>query len=367
MEVKVWRYKKEYIQEKEEVHSAIEEVLNSEVLILGENVRKFEDEFASYCRSVYGVGVNSATDAIFFALKALDVKAGDEIITVSNTAVPTVSAIAATGAKPVFVDIEPVSYLIDVGLIEEKITPKTKGLLVVHLFGQCADMNRITELANKYGLFVVEDCAQSHGAEYHGKIAGSMSVISTFSFYPTKILGGYGDGGMAITSDAAHYERMKRLRFYGMQKTYYSVEHGYNSRLDELHAAILRKKLHHINTYIDKRRGIAKRYDEHLKNIPNLTLPIELAGNKHAYYLYVVRHPKRDEIIDKLKENNIFVNISYPWPIHTMSGYKYLGYSEGDLPETEKAAREIFSLPMYPTLELEEQDFVIDVLKRILL
>jgi len=172
---------------------------------------------------------------------------------------------------------------------------------------------------------------------------------------------------MTITSDAALYERMKRLRFYGMEKTYYSVEHGYNSRLDELHAAILRKKLTHINYYIDKRRSIAKRYDDALKNIPHLTLPVELPGNKHAYYLYVVRHPKRDEIIDILKENDIFVNISYPWPIHTMLGYQYLGYVEGDLPETEKAAREIFSLPMYPTLELEEQDFVIDVLKRILL
>jgi aminotransferase EvaB len=367
MQVKVWRYINEYIQEKEEVHAAIDQVLNSEVLILGENVRKFEEEFAAYCQALYGVGVNSATDAIFFALKSLDVKSGDEIITVSNTAVPTVSAIAATGAKPVFVDIDPVSYLINVDLIEEKISPKTKGLVVVHLFGQCADMNRISELAEKYGLFIVEDCAQSHGAEYHGKIAGSMSVISTFSFYPTKILGGYGDGGMMITSDSALYERMKRLRFYGMEKTYYSVEHGYNSRLDELHAAILLRKLSHINEYIDARRSIAKRYDDSLKNISNLTLPIELPGNKHAYYLYVVRHPQRDEIIEKLKANNILVNISYPWPIHTMTGYQYLGYAEGDLPETEKASREIFSLPMYPSLKHEEQSYVIDVLKRILL
>jgi aminotransferase EvaB len=364
MQVKVWGYLKEYIQEKEEVHAAIDQVLNSEVLILGENVRKFEEEFAAYSQSTYGVGVNSATDAIFFALKAMNVEAGDEIITVSNTAVPTVSAIAATGATPVFVDIEPVSYLINPDLIEEKITSRTKGLIVVHLFGQCADMNRITAIAEKHGLFIVEDCAQSHGAEYHGKIAGSMSVISTFSFYPTKILGGYGDGGMMVTSDTDLYERMKRLRFYGMEKTYYSVEHGYNSRLDELHAAILRKKLTHINEYIDARRNIAKRYDETLKDL-SLTLPVELPGNKHAYYLYVVRHTRRDEIMAKLKENNIFVNISYPWPIHTMTGYSYLGYKEGDLPETEKAAKEIFSLPMYPSLSYDEQSYVIDVLSKI--
>lgn len=365
MQVKVWSYLKEYINEKDEVHEAIEQVLNSEVLILGENVKQFENEFSAYCQSKFGIGVNSATDAIFFALKALGVEPEDEIITVSNTAVPTVSAIAAIGAIPKFVDIDPTSYLMKVEQIVDIITPRTKGIVAVHLFGQCVEMDLLTEIATKYNLFIIEDCAQSHGAQYKGRIAGSMSQISTFSFYPTKILGGYGDGGMMVTANEELTNKMKRLRFYGMEKTYYAIEHGYNSRLDELHAAILRKKLLHIDDYIIKRRRIAKRYDEELKNT-SLQLPTELPNNKHAYYIYVVRHPDRTLIMEKLKEKNILLNISYPWPIHTMKGYEYLGYKVGDLPETEKAANEIFSLPMYPTLTFEEQNYVIESIKEIL-
>jgi aminotransferase EvaB len=365
MQVKVWSYLKEYLNEKNEVHEAIEQVLNSEVLILGENVKSFEHEFSEYCESTYGVGVNSATDAIFFALKALGVEQGDEIITVSNTAVPTVSAIVATGAIPRFVDINPKSYLMKVEDVMDNITPKTKGIVAVHLFGQCVDMDLLTEIAENRNLFIIEDCAQSHGAEYKGRKAGSMSNISTFSFYPTKILGGYGDGGMMLTTDEELYNKMKRLRFYGMEKTYYAIEQGYNSRLDELHAAILRKKLLHLDDYIAKRREIALRYDEELKDT-SLQLPVELPNNKHAYYIYVVRHPDRTNIMEKLKEKGILLNISYPWPIHTMSGYEYLDYKVGDLPETELAAKEIFSLPMYPTLTFEEQSYVIEAIKEIL-
>lgn len=365
MQVKVWSYLKEYHNEKDEVHEAIEQVLNSEVLILGENVKEFEKDFSVYCQSKFGIGVNSATDAIFFALKALGVKPGDEIITVSNTAVPTVSAIVATGAIPKFVDIDPNSYLMRVEQVVDIITPKTKGIIAVHLFGQCVEMDLLTEIAKKNNLFIIEDCAQSHGAQYKGRMAGSMSQISTFSFYPTKILGGYGDGGMMVTSDNELANKMKRLRFYGMEKTYYAVEHGYNSRLDELHAAILRKKLLHIDEYINDRRRIAKRYDEELKNT-SLQLPIELPENRHAYYIYVVRHPDRNKIMEKLKEKNILLNISYPWPIHTMTGYESIGYKVGDLPETEMAANEIFSLPMYPSLAFEEQSYVIETIKEIL-
>jgi aminotransferase EvaB len=365
MQVRVWSYLNEYINEKDEVHEAIEQVLNSEVLILGENVKQFENEFSAYCQSKFGIGVNSATDAIFFALKALGVDPGDEIITVSNTAVPTVSAIAAIGAIPKFVDIDPASYLMKVEQIVDIITPKTKGIIAVHLFGQCVEMDLLTEIATKYNLFIIEDCAQSHGAQYKGRIAGSMSQVSTFSFYPTKILGGYGDGGMMVTADNELTNKMKRLRFYGMEKTYYAIEHGYNSRLDELHAAILRKKLLHIDEYINNRRRIAKRYDEELKHT-SLQLPVELPENKHAYYVYVVRHPDRNKIMEKLKEKNILLNISYPWPIHTMTGYEYLGYKVGDLPETEKAAKEIFSLPMYPSLSYDEQSYVINTLHSIL-
>lgn len=225
-------------------------------------------------------------------------------------------------------------------------------------------MDLLCEIASKYGLSIVEDCAQSHGALYNGKMAGSMSDISTFSFYPTKILGGYGDGGMMVTSDPTLDEKMRRLRFYGMEKTYYSIEHGYNSRLDEMHAAILRKKLVHLDEYVDNRRLLAERYNERLANT-SLVLPIELDGRRHAYYIYVVRHPERERVMAELKDRGVFVNISYPWPIHTMTGYEYLGYKEGDLPHTEVAAEQIFSLPMYPSLTFEEQDYVIDQLLEI--
>lgn len=367
MELNVWSYLKEYEAEKEEIHQAIERVLNSGVLILGENVRKFESEFSAYCSVKYGVGVNSATDAIFLGLKALNVGPNDEVITVSNTAVPTVSAIAATGATARFVDIDPETYLMDVSQLEKAITSKTKCIIPVHLFGQCVDMDLLHNIvsAQKNKISVLEDCAQCHGAKYKGRMSGSMSDVSAFSFYPTKILGGYGDGGMVLTNNEDVLSSLKKLRAYGMETTYYSVQEGYNSRLDEIHAAILLSKFKNINQYIGKRRELASRYYKLLKDT-SLILPHEGKDNFHAYYLYVVRHKRRDEIMAQLKENNIVVNISYPWPIHTMSGFKYLGYNEGDLPHTEAAAKEIFSLPMYPSLTFEEQDYVIDTLKNIL-
>lgn len=365
MAIKVWSYLKEFEAEKSEVYDAIERVLYSGSLILGENVLQFETEFAQFCEAKFGIGVNSATDALFLALKAIGVKTGDEVITVSNTAVPTVSAIVATGATPVFVDIDPITYLMDTLKLESVITKKTKCIIPVHLFGQCVDMDSVQELAVKYDLKIIEDCSQSHGATFNGKTCGSMSDMAAFSFYPTKILGGYGDGGMVITNNEEYEKRLKKLRFYGMEKTYYAVEDGYNSRLDELHAAILLGKLKHLPTYISRRREIAKLYDSLLAN-QNLILPKVEERNEHAYYLYVCRHDKRDLIIEELKKFNILVNISYPWPIHTMSAYAHLGYKDGDLPNTELAAKEIFSLPMYPTLTDEEVKEVCNALISIL-
>ena len=363
--ITVWSYLKEYEREKTEVLAAVEKVFASGSLILGEQVRGFEEEFAAWCGLRHGVGVNSGTDALFLALKALEVGPGDEVITVANTAVPTVSAIASTGATPVFVDIEPATYLMDVRLVERAITPRTRCLLPVHLYGQCVDMAALSALADERGIPILEDCAQSHGALQRGQKAGSFGRLSAFSFYPTKILGGFGDGGMVCTSDDELAARLRRLRFYGMEKTYYAIEHGYNSRLDELHAAILRGKLAHLDDYIARRRALAARYDERLADTA-LVRPAEAPDNRHAYYLYVGRHPRRDEILDALKQRDIHVNISYRWPIHTMTGYAPLGYREGDLPETERAAREIFSLPMYPGLTDEEQDRVCDALREIL-
>jgi len=365
MAIKVWEYLKEYEQEKEEIHAAIEKVLNSGCLILGESVKKFEEAFAGYCGIKFGVGVNSGTDALFLSLKSLGVGTGDEVITVANTAVPTVSAIVAAGATPVFVDIDPETYLMDTSLIEEAITEKTKCILPVHLYGQCVDMNNVNDLAGAHGLKVIEDCAQSHGASFYGKKAGSMSDLAAFSFYPTKVLGGFGDGGMIITNDENLYGKVRRLRFYGMENSYYSEETGYNSRLDEIHAEILLRKLSHLDKYIARRREIAHEYDQSLAKT-GLSLPTTMPGYEHVYHLYVCRHPQRDRIISLLRTKEIFVNINYPWPIHTMRGYAYLGYREGDLPRTEKAASEIFNLPMYPTLSKEEQKSVISAVHDIL-
>lgn len=364
MEIKVWDYLAEYANEKEEVMSAVQDVLESGWLILGNKVKEFENAYANYCETKYGIGVANGTDAIFLALKALGIGSGDEVITVSNTAIPTVSAIVSTGATPVFVDIQEDTYLMDVDKLEGAITKRTKCILPVHLFGQCVDMDKVNEIAKKNNLFVLEDCAQSHGAIYKGHKAGSLSDISTTSFYPTKILSTFGDGGMVNTNNEELDKKMRRLRFYGAEKTYYAIEHGYNSRLDELHASILLKKINHLNEYIEKRRKLASNYNEMLKDT-SLILPIEAKYGKHAYYIYVVRHKNRDFIMQELKKNNIHLNISYPWPIHTMEGYAYLGYKKGDLPITEKVASEIFSLPMYPSLTFEQQKFVVENLMQL--
>jgi dTDP-3-amino-2,3,6-trideoxy-4-keto-D-glucose/dTDP-3-amino-3,4,6-trideoxy-alpha-D-glucose/dTDP-2,6-dideoxy-D-kanosamine transaminase len=350
--ITVWDYRQEYAGLREEILGAVDSVFKSGRLILGEQVGRFEAEFARYCRCGFGVGVNSGTDALFLALKALDLRNGDEVITVANTAIPTVAAIVSAGGMPRFVDIDPASYLMDVARVESAITSRTKVLLPVHLYGQCVDMDPLMELATRHGLKVLEDCAQSTGALYKGRMCGSIGHVAAFSFYPTKILGGYGDGGMVVTNDEQLAARVRSLRMYGTKGTYYAEEHGYNSRLDEVQAAILAVKLKSLHGWIQRRREIARTYDRELP--PQLTRPVEVPGNHHAYYLYVARHPDRDRILAKLRENDVIVNVSYPWPISTMRGYQDLGYAAGDLPHSESAAREIFSLPMYPELQDEQ-------------
>lgn len=359
--INVWGYLKEYEATKEELLKAVTEVFESGTLILGQKGRDFEQAYSNYIGVKYGVGCDNGTNAITLALRALGVSDGDEVITVSNTAIPTVSAIVTAGATPVFVDIDPNTYLMDVTKVEAAITPRTKAILPVHLYGQCVDMDPLLDIAREHRLFVIEDCAQSHGAIYKGRKAGSLGDVSTTSFYPTKILGAYGDGGMINTNDEEIARRLRRLRFYGAEKTYYAMEHGYNSRLDEMQAAILLTKLPKIERYISRRREIAAMYQERLAG-SGLILPEEASYGRHAYYLYVVRHPNRDEIIRRLHENNIHVNISYPWPIHTMKAYEYLGWKAGDLPETEAAAKEIFSLPMYPSLSDEEVERITEAI-----
>lgn len=364
-DIRVWGYLREYAQEKEDIMRAVESVFQSGMLILGENVKAFEQEYASYCGVNYGIGCDNGTNAITLALHAVGIKPGDEVITVSNTAIPTVSAIISAGAKPVFVDIDSATYLMDESKVESAITPRTRAIIPVHLFGQCVNMNAINDIASRHKLFVIEDCAQAHGATYKGEKAGAMSHISATSFYPTKVLGAYGDGGMMLTNNSEIAAKLRRLRFYGAEQTYYAIEHGYNSRLDEVQAAILRTKLQRIEQYIERRREIAQMYNTLLADT-SLTLPAETGNGRHVYYLYVVRHPNRDNIIAQLKEKGIFLNISYPIPIHLMEAYKHLGGSVNSLPNTENAAREIFSLPMFPSLTDDEVMRVASALKEVL-
>ncbi len=365
MAIQVWDYRAEYEEERDDILAAVDQAIRSGRLILGESVRSLEQELAAYCGAGYGVGVNSGTDALMLALRALGIQAGDEVITTSNTAIPTVSAIVSANGTPRFVDIEPDTHLMDVAQLEAAITARTRCIIPVHLFGQCADMDAVRAVADRHGIPILEDCAQSTGAEHRGRRAGSMSRLAAFSFYPTKILGAYGDGGMVLTSDEALAARLRRLRVYGTDGTYYAEEHGHNSRLDEIQAEILRRKLRRVDRYIERRRVLARRYDEQLRDT-GLILPATRPENRHVYHLYVVRYPARDAIIGALAARDIIAGIHYPWPIHTMRGYAHLGDGEGSLPETEKAAGEILSLPMYPSLAEAEHDRVCGALRDIL-
>ncbi len=362
--IKNWSYLEEYAELANEIHEAVRGVFASGRLILGPSVAAFEEQFAAYCGELFGVGVNSGTDAIFLALKALGVGAGDEVVTVSNTAVPTVSAIRATGATPVFVDIDEDTCLMDVSLISSALTPRTKALLPVHLYGHAVDMEPLLAIARSHRLAVVEDCAQSHGCRYQGAMTGSLGAVGAFSFYPTKILGAYGDAGMCVTASEDLAKQIKQLRMYGMSGEYYSHREGYNSRLDEVQAAILTVKLQHLDRMIAQRQRIAKSYDQALKDI--LRIPVVKPYSTHAYYLYVVRHPERDRLVRALRERGIEIGIHFPHPIHRMEAYQFLGYSEGSLPVTERAAKEVFSLPMYPYLSERAVETVVKTLREIL-
>lgn len=367
----VWGYLPEYRDERKDILDAVDTVFSSGALVLGASVSGFESEFADYHGVRHCTGVDNGTNAVKLALEALGVGPGDEVITVSNTAAPTVVAIHGTGATPVFVDIRAEDFLMDTDQVAAAITPRTKALLPVHLYGQCVDMAPLEALAAEHGLALVEDCAQAHGARHHGRIAGSMGDIAAFSFYPTKVLGAYGDGGAVVTNSDEADAALRRLRYYGMEKTYYVVQTpGHNSRLDEVQAEILRRKLTRLDDYIAGRRAVARRYEEGLADLTGpggLQLPATNPGNEHVYYVYVVRHPQRDRIIERLKsEYDISLNISYPWPVHTMAGFEHLGYAKGSLPVTEALADEIFSLPMYPSLPLDLQNTVMGALRDVL-
>lgn len=361
--VKYWEYLPEYEQSRGEILAVVDRVFSSGRLILGGCVASFEENFAAWCGAGFGVGVNSGTDALFLALKALDIGPGDEVITVANTAVPTVAAIRATGATPVFVDVEADTYLMDASLLDAAVTTRSRCILPVHLCGQAADMDAIMAVAHRHRLTVVEDCAQAAGALYNGKRVGSFGSIGAFSFYPTKVLGAFGDGGMALTSSPQLAARLKRLRFYGMEGGYYAEEEGYNSRLDELQAALLEFRMQSLEDEVARRQELAAAYDTGLQGVGDLSLPATRSGRSHRYYLYTVRTPRRDELQAWLAERGIESRINYPHPIHLMRGYGFLGYLPGSLPVTERLAGEILSLPMYPSLPPAHVETVIEAIR----
>ncbi|MBI5057501.1 MAG: DegT/DnrJ/EryC1/StrS family aminotransferase [Nitrospirae bacterium] len=345
---------------KEEIKQALKDILDSGQFILGPNVRSFEQEIASYFNVNHALGLASGTDALFLSLKALNIKQGDEVITTPFTFIATAEAIAYVGATPVFVDIDKYTLNIDVSKIEEKITPKTRAVIVVHLFGQPADMDEIMALAKKYDLKVVEDCAQSFGARYKGKPAGGLGDAGCFSFYPSKNLGAYGDGGMMITDRHEVYEKVRLLRNHGTVAPYRHGFIGYNSRLDEIQAAILRIKLKHIDEYNRKRRELAKIYTSILGDA--VQCPVEFEDRTHVYHQYTFRTQIREKIAGILKDNNVSSVVYYPMPLHLQEAFNYLGYKKGDLPESEAAADEVMSIPIYPELEPEKAEQIAGII-----
>ncbi|MBM3321321.1 MAG: DegT/DnrJ/EryC1/StrS family aminotransferase [Candidatus Eisenbacteria bacterium] len=349
---------------KDEIDEAIRRVLASGQLILGPEVRAFEEEFASYVGVGGAVGVGSGTDALILALRALGVGPGDEVITVANAGVPTVAAIRAVGATPRFVDVRPDGLLIDEEQLEQAICPRTRCLLPIHLYGRAVAMEPILRLASRHGLRIIEDCAQAHGARCQGRHVGTFGDLGCFSFYPTKNLGAFGDGGMVVSNDPCLVEQVRMQRMYGFKEDRYSYCEGINSRLDELQAAILRVKLRHLPACVEARRTIARRYLVGLEGCID-SLPIAPSVEAHAYHLFVVQVSDRQRFVDALRGEGIGHGVHYPVPVHLMDAYRFLGYEEGELPVTERSAKAVLSLPMYPGLEAGAVDRVIETLRRV--
>lgn len=343
----------QYLPLKDEISAGMEQALEGMRLFLGPNVQAFEKEFAEFCGVKHGIGVSDGTAALHIILRALGVGPGDEVITVSHTFIATVEAIVLAGARPVFVDVDPFTYLMDVGQIEARITAATKVIMPVHLYGQTADMDPILEIASRHGLKVVEDACQAHGAEYRGRRAGSLGDAAAFSFYFSKNLGAYGEGGFITTNDDELARKVRMIRDHGSERRYYHEQIGWNGRLDELQAVVLRAKLPHLAAWNEARRDHAARYDELLAGLPAHT-PRVCPENLPVYHLYVIRVPDRDALQAYLKERGVFTGIHYPVPVHLQAALANLGYQAGDLPATEEVAQDILSLPMYPELTDEQ-------------
>ena len=353
--------KGQYKSIKPEIKKAIDEVLTKGRFVLGDNVSKLEEEIAAYCNSKYAVGVASGTDALELSLAAMDIANGDEVITTPYTFIATTESVCKVGAKPVFVDIDAKTFNIDPQQIERKITKKTKAIIPVHLYGQACDMTPIMKIAKKHNLRVIEDTAQSIGAEYKGKKAGSFGDTGTFSFFPSKNLGAYGDGGMIVTNSMKIYEQLRILRSHGCQKKYHHLINGYNSRLDEMQAAILRVKLRYLDKWNAARDKNAQYYNQLFKGLDQeCIVPFKPKENKHVFYLYTIKAHLRDELSAHLKAKGISSAVYYPIPLHLQEVYKKLKYKKGSMPVSEEASKYILSLPMYPELTKSEQQRVVN-------
>ena len=371
MKVPLLDLKAQYHSIKAEIGAAIDAVLESQYFILGPTVEECERRIADYSACKFGVGVTSGTDALLLALMAEGIGPGDEVITTPFTFFATAGSIARVGAKPVFVDICPKSYNIAASKIEKHVTKNTKAIMPVHLFGQCAEMDPILEIAGRHGLVVIEDAAQAIGAEYKGRRAGSMGHYGCFSFFPSKNLGGGGDGGMVVTQDPERAERLRILRVHGSKPKYYHKVIGGNFRLDALQAAIVGAKLPHLDAWTAGRQANAQRYRRLFQEAGMVeqglaVLPAEIPERRHIYNQFVVRVPRRDELRKHLTDQGIGTEIYYPVPLHVQECFRYLGYGEGDCPESEAAARDTVALPIYPELTGEQIRCVVDCTGRFL-
>ncbi|MGO9916949.1 MAG: DegT/DnrJ/EryC1/StrS family aminotransferase [Isosphaeraceae bacterium] len=362
--------REQYDAIRDEIEPVVRRVIESQMFVMGTEVKELEDELASYCGVARGIGCASGTDALLLPLLALNVGPGDEAITTPYTFFATAGSIWRSGARPVFVDIEPDTYNIDPALIEAAITPRTRVIIPVHLYGQTADMDPILQIAREHGLFVLEDAAQAIGAAYHGRRAGGLGHAAAFSFYPSKNLGGFGDGGLMTTGDPVLGRSLARLRVHGMEPKYYHHEVGLNSRLDALQAAVLRVKLRHLDLWTIKRREVAGRYQSLFEahGSKHVTLPVERPGYFHVYNQYVIRVPApiRDPLRDFLTARQIGTEIYYPIPLHLQPCFAALAHKAGDFPVSESAARETIALPMYAELTEEQQRFVVGSIRQFL-
>ncbi len=348
---------------REEIEENVLRTLRGGSYILGENVKAFETELAHYCGVEYAIGVNSGTDALWLSLMALGVGPGDEVIVPAFTIVVDAAVVCLLKAKPVFVDIDPATFNLDPRRLEERITARTKAVIAVHLYGQGADMDPIVDIARQHGIAVIEDACQAIGAQYKGRKAGSIGDVGCFSFYPTKNLGTYGDGGLITTNEKALAEKLRLLRAQGDAGEYNHVMIGINSRLDEIHAAILRVKSKHVDLWNEARRRNARRYAAALQNVKGLVTPYEDKNCYHVYHQYTIRTPRREELRSFLKQRGVTTAVYYPIPLHLQKSLAYLGYSQGEFTASEKAAQEVLSIPVYAELEPEKVDDICDCIK----